>query len=83
MIKLLLKHLNGQIFPELYIIIFASQIFYLKVKFMRLCVIVSRCAHRWTLDLFLKGAKTDLEESDIYQPLKEDESEKVTDHLEM
>ncbi|XP_070149139.1 ATP-binding cassette sub-family C member 4-like isoform X2 [Polyergus mexicanus] len=36
----------------------------------------------WTLNLFLKSSKTDLEESDIYQPLKEDESEKVTDHLE-
>lgn len=34
------------------------------------------------LDLFLKGAKTDLQESDIYQPLKEDDSKKVTDHLE-
>lgn len=36
----------------------------------------------WTLDLFVKSAKADLEESDIYQPLKDDESEKVTDHLE-
>jgi len=34
------------------------------------------------LDLFLKGAKTDLQESDIFQPLKEDDSKKVTDHLE-
>ncbi|GAB1868440.1 Multidrug resistance-associated protein 4-like [Camponotus japonicus] len=36
----------------------------------------------WMLDLFLKGAKTDLQESDIFQPLKEDDSKKVTDHLE-
>ncbi|XP_070149137.1 ATP-binding cassette sub-family C member 4 [Polyergus mexicanus] len=36
----------------------------------------------WTLNLFLKGLKTDLKESDIYQNLKEDDSEKVTDHLE-
>ncbi|XP_029676365.1 multidrug resistance-associated protein 4-like [Formica exsecta] len=36
----------------------------------------------WTLNLFLKGSKTDLKESDIYQLLKEDDSEKVTDHLE-
>ncbi|XP_029164634.1 multidrug resistance-associated protein 4-like isoform X2 [Nylanderia fulva] len=44
--------------------------------------IFSRIFLWWTLDLFIKGAKTDLDESDIYQPLKEDESEKVTDHLE-
>ncbi|XP_072762869.1 ATP-binding cassette sub-family C member 4 [Anoplolepis gracilipes] len=36
----------------------------------------------WMLDLFLKGAKTDLKEADIYEPLKEDDSKKVTDHLE-
>ncbi|XP_011259351.2 multidrug resistance-associated protein 4 [Camponotus floridanus] len=36
----------------------------------------------WMADLFIKGAKTDLQESDIFQPLKEDESKKVTDHLE-
>lgn len=30
----------------------------------------------------MKGAKRDLEESDIYRPLKVDESEKITDHLE-
>lgn len=30
----------------------------------------------------MKGAKRDLEESDIYQPVKADESEKLTDHLE-
>ncbi|KYN05541.1 Multidrug resistance-associated protein 4 [Cyphomyrmex costatus] len=28
------------------------------------------------------GSKRDLEESDIYRPIKEDESQKVTDHLE-
>jgi hypothetical protein len=38
--------------------------------------------HRWIVDLFRKGAKTDLEESDIYRPLKADNSELVTDHLE-
>ncbi|XP_012230272.1 ATP-binding cassette subfamily C member 4-like [Linepithema humile] len=36
----------------------------------------------WTLGLFFKGAKSDLNESDIYRPLKIDYSEKVTDHLE-
>lgn len=38
--------------------------------------------HRWMRELFTKGAKRDLEESDIYRPLKVDESKKVTDHLE-
>ncbi|XP_032678118.1 multidrug resistance-associated protein 4-like [Odontomachus brunneus] len=33
----------------------------------------------WTSELFMKK---DLEESDIYRPLKADHSEKVTDHLE-
>ncbi|XP_011701753.1 PREDICTED: multidrug resistance-associated protein 4-like [Wasmannia auropunctata] len=33
-------------------------------------------------ELFMTGAKRDLEESDIYRPLKADESEKLTDHLE-
>ncbi|KAL0104962.1 hypothetical protein PUN28_016536 [Cardiocondyla obscurior] len=36
----------------------------------------------WMRELFIKGAKRDLEESDIYRPLKTDESEKLTDHLE-
>lgn len=36
----------------------------------------------WMIDLFIKGAKTDLQESDIFQPLNEDDSKKVTDHLE-
>ncbi|KAL6424747.1 hypothetical protein ACFW04_010010 [Cataglyphis niger] len=44
--------------------------------------IFSRLFFWWTLNLFLKGSKTDLKESDIYQCLKEDDSEKVTDHLE-
>jgi len=30
----------------------------------------------------MTGAKRDLEESDIYRPIKADESEKLTDHLE-
>jgi len=38
--------------------------------------------HRWIVDLFRKGAKIDLEESDIYRPLKADTSELVTDRLE-
>ncbi|KAL6254636.1 hypothetical protein P5V15_013943 [Pogonomyrmex californicus] len=36
----------------------------------------------WMKELFLKGAKRDLEESDIYQPIKADESEKLTNQLE-
>ncbi|XP_071557592.1 ATP-binding cassette subfamily C member 4-like isoform X2 [Temnothorax nylanderi] len=36
----------------------------------------------WMRELFMKGAKRDLEESDIYRPIKADESEKLTDHLE-
>lgn len=32
--------------------------------------------------LFVTGMKRDLEESDIYRPLKADRSEKATDHLE-
>ena len=33
-------------------------------------------------ELFMTGSKRDLEESDIYRPIKEDESQKITDHLE-
>ncbi|XP_011877749.1 PREDICTED: multidrug resistance-associated protein 4-like isoform X1 [Vollenhovia emeryi] len=36
----------------------------------------------WMRELFMKGIKRDLEESDIYRPVKADESEKLTDHLE-
>ncbi|XP_036142951.1 multidrug resistance-associated protein 4-like isoform X2 [Monomorium pharaonis] len=36
----------------------------------------------WMRELFMTGAKRDLEESDIYRPVKGDESEKLTDHLE-
>ncbi|XP_036150935.1 multidrug resistance-associated protein 4-like [Monomorium pharaonis] len=36
----------------------------------------------WMRELFMTGAKRDLEESDIYRPVKADESEKLTDHLE-
>ncbi|XP_071570690.1 ATP-binding cassette subfamily C member 4-like isoform X2 [Temnothorax nylanderi] len=36
----------------------------------------------WMRELFIKGAKCDLNESDIYRPIKADESEKLTDHLE-
>ncbi|XP_036143534.1 multidrug resistance-associated protein 4 isoform X2 [Monomorium pharaonis] len=36
----------------------------------------------WMRELFMTGAKRDLEESDIYRPMKADESEKLTDHLE-
>ena len=39
-------------------------------------------AHRWMRELFMTGSKRDLEESDIYRPIKEDESQKITDHLE-
>jgi len=38
--------------------------------------------HRWIRELFMTGAKRDLEESDIYRPIRADESEKLTDHLE-
>jgi len=37
---------------------------------------------RWIRELFMTGAKRDLEESDIYRPIRADESEKLTDHLE-
>jgi len=43
---------------------------------------LSYVTYRWIVDLFRKGAKIDLEESDIYRPLKADNSEKLTDHLE-
>ncbi|XP_036143536.1 multidrug resistance-associated protein 4-like isoform X2 [Monomorium pharaonis] len=36
----------------------------------------------WMRELFMTGAKRDLKESDIYRPVKADESEKLTDHLE-
>ncbi|XP_014467785.1 PREDICTED: multidrug resistance-associated protein 4-like [Dinoponera quadriceps] len=36
----------------------------------------------WMKELFMKGAKRDLEESDIYRPLNADRSEKATNHLE-
>ncbi|KAG5307336.1 MRP4 protein, partial [Acromyrmex insinuator] len=36
----------------------------------------------WMRELFMTGSKRDLEESDIYRPIKEDESQKITDHLE-
>ncbi|XP_071628428.1 ATP-binding cassette subfamily C member 4-like [Temnothorax longispinosus] len=36
----------------------------------------------WLRELFMTGSKRDLEESDIYRPIKADESEKLTDHLE-
>ncbi|XP_036143719.1 multidrug resistance-associated protein 4 isoform X2 [Monomorium pharaonis] len=36
----------------------------------------------WMREIFMTGAKRDLEESDIYRPVKADESEKLTDHLE-
>ncbi|XP_039312480.1 multidrug resistance-associated protein 4-like isoform X1 [Solenopsis invicta] len=36
----------------------------------------------WMRELFMIGIKRDLKESDIYQPLKADESERLTDHLE-
>ncbi|XP_036147849.1 multidrug resistance-associated protein 4 [Monomorium pharaonis] len=36
----------------------------------------------WMRELFVTGAKRDLEESDIYRPLKADESEKLTNYLE-
>ncbi|XP_011701755.1 PREDICTED: multidrug resistance-associated protein 4-like, partial [Wasmannia auropunctata] len=36
----------------------------------------------WMREIFMIGVKRDLEESDIYRPLKADESEKLTDHLE-
>ncbi|XP_011149209.1 multidrug resistance-associated protein 4-like [Harpegnathos saltator] len=36
----------------------------------------------WTKELLTNSMKRDLEESDIYRPLKADRSEKVTDHLE-
>ncbi|XP_071557590.1 ATP-binding cassette subfamily C member 4-like [Temnothorax nylanderi] len=36
----------------------------------------------WMRELFMKGARSDLEESDIYRPIKADGSEKLTDHLE-
>ncbi|XP_011704878.1 PREDICTED: multidrug resistance-associated protein 4-like, partial [Wasmannia auropunctata] len=38
--------------------------------------------HRWMRDLFITGSKRDLEISDIYRPIKANESEKLTDHLE-
>ncbi|KAG5331515.1 MRP4 protein, partial [Acromyrmex charruanus] len=36
----------------------------------------------WMRELFMTGSKRDLEESDIYRPIKEDKSQKITDHLE-
>ncbi|KAL7034207.1 hypothetical protein ACKWTF_007899 [Chironomus riparius] len=36
----------------------------------------------WTIDLFKKGYKKDLEVEDLYKPLKCDESEKLGDRLE-
>ncbi|XP_073368124.1 LOW QUALITY PROTEIN: multidrug resistance-associated protein 4 [Mycetomoellerius zeteki] len=36
----------------------------------------------WLRELFMTGSKRNLEESDIYRPIKADESEKLTDHLE-
>ncbi|XP_018349991.1 PREDICTED: multidrug resistance-associated protein 4-like, partial [Trachymyrmex septentrionalis] len=36
----------------------------------------------WIRELFTISFKRDLEESDIYRPIKADESEKLTDHLE-
>ncbi|XP_011701007.1 PREDICTED: multidrug resistance-associated protein 4-like isoform X2 [Wasmannia auropunctata] len=36
----------------------------------------------WMRELFITGSKRDLKESDIYRPIKADESEKLTDHLE-
>ncbi|XP_036142954.1 multidrug resistance-associated protein 4 isoform X2 [Monomorium pharaonis] len=36
----------------------------------------------WMRELFITGAKRDLQESDIYQPMKTDEAKKLTDHLE-
>ncbi|XP_018392357.1 PREDICTED: multidrug resistance-associated protein 4-like [Cyphomyrmex costatus] len=36
----------------------------------------------WLRELFTIGFKRDLEESDIYRPIKTDESKKLTDHLE-
>ncbi|XP_070491925.1 probable multidrug resistance-associated protein lethal(2)03659 [Chironomus tepperi] len=36
----------------------------------------------WTIDLFRKGYKKDLEVEDLYKPLKCDESEKLGDRLE-
>ncbi|XP_071641737.1 ATP-binding cassette subfamily C member 4-like isoform X2 [Temnothorax longispinosus] len=45
--------------------------------------VISPCAMcAWMRELFMKGAKCDLKESDIYRPIKADESEKLTDHLE-
>ncbi|KAG5324835.1 MRP4 protein, partial [Pseudoatta argentina] len=36
----------------------------------------------WLRELFMISFKRNLEESDIYRPIKADESEKLTDHLE-
>ncbi|XP_011877743.1 PREDICTED: multidrug resistance-associated protein 4-like [Vollenhovia emeryi] len=36
----------------------------------------------WLRKLFIKSSTSNLEESDIYRPIKADESEKLTDHLE-
>ncbi|CAL7941694.1 unnamed protein product [Xylocopa violacea] len=43
---------------------------------------ISRLFLGWTKGIFLKGAKGILELSDLYHPLKEDESKVVTDRLE-
>ncbi|RLU20387.1 hypothetical protein DMN91_006996 [Ooceraea biroi] len=44
--------------------------------------LISQLFFWWMFDLFRKGVKTDLEESDMYQPLKADHSELATDLLE-
>ncbi|XP_076757864.1 ATP-binding cassette sub-family C member 4 isoform X2 [Xylocopa sonorina] len=44
--------------------------------------LISRLFLGWSKEIFLKGAKGTLELSDLYHPLKEDESKVVTERLE-